>query len=162
MNAEHAGKSGATWRHTGASAPPPLSPTDAVCLQTPATRTSDLCWSTKRKDGGWRKGRRRANAVSHLSDGALALVQVSFHLRELMFFLHQTLFQIADLEKDLHKPTRNLSSLYPSIHCSPHPPQIWTASIHKEAGPPLHRGRVGSGPPYSGRKSPLWLRPLTR
>lgn len=37
----------------------------------------------------------------HLSDGALALIQISSHLFQLMFFLHQALLQIPDLGKTI-------------------------------------------------------------
>lgn len=47
MNAEHAGKPDVAWRHTGASAPPPLSPIDAVFPQTPAMWRADLGQTSK-------------------------------------------------------------------------------------------------------------------
>lgn len=60
--------------------------------------------------------------MSHLSDSALALIQVPFHLRELVFFLHQALFQIADLERD-HALAHEEPVVLPSI-----PPFLTTSS----------------------------------
>lgn len=61
----------------------------------------------------------------HLSDGALTLIQVSPHLFQLMFFLHQALLQIPDLERDHMKDLPVYKSSRPA-----QPPSLQCCAYH--------------------------------